>query len=156
MTQQFDAIFEAQVEPDVATLVDEVGNRIAGVVTAGAESAHTPSPDRIGATGIETLLEGNHGRVAIGNTDAEAGMEGDGVAVVESVDEAEVDVALDILGILGVENLVGTAMLVLTDDFGDGIEEVAGRLDGGSEVEMSGLKMRGANRSSDSGRRLVR
>ena len=67
-------------------------------------------------------------------------MEGDGVAVVEAVDEAEVDVALDILGILGVENLVGAAMLVLTDDFGDGVEEVAGRLDGGSESPDVGFE----------------
>lgn len=69
------AVFEAENQRDVATLVDEVGHAVARVVAARAEGADAPSPDRVGSSGVEPFLKRYHRCVAVGVANAAPGVE---------------------------------------------------------------------------------
>ncbi len=124
--EEFGAVFEAEVELDVARLVEEVDALVFAVVLAGSEGADRPSSDAVGAASEVSFLEGELVGVAVGAGDAERGVEGERVVFVYAYALGVVEVGADVLGKGdAAEGVLVLAVAAGADEAGERAEHVA-------------------------------
>ncbi len=119
--EKLGSIFHIHIQQDIAALIDEVSHRILRVVRPGAQGAHAPSPDPIGATRVKTLFKRHHRRVEVRDGYAPAHMKSHGIARVEIDRISVIGLGLDILRIRDAQDLIRAIALMLPYYLGDGI-----------------------------------
>ena len=134
--EELGTVFEAQVQFEVARLVEEVDALVLSVVGTRTEGTHRPSSHAVGTTGEVALLEGELVGVAVGIGDAHGSVKGHRVVLVDAEALGEVEVATDILGKGDVAEgvLVVVVLLAIHHVVGEA-EDVARGLD----VESDGV-----------------
>lgn len=132
--EELGAVFDVDVELDVARLEHEVDVAAIRLVAARPEAAHRPAAHAVGTAREVAFLERQYLGVAVGICHPEAEVEDESVALVDEEVFDEVEVALDILGIGDVEYRVSPVGLVETEDARDAIEQVARTLDAEAHV----------------------
>ena len=93
------SILGIQVEFQVARLVDEVDAPVVALVSARTQLSYAPTSHRVGTAREISLLEGQHGAVAVRIGHAQVGMQCQGIAVVETEQVGIVEIELGILRI---------------------------------------------------------
>lgn len=98
--------FHAQVQLHISHLVDEVDFSVLAHVAAGAEFPCAPSAHTVGAAREVAFFIRHHAGVPIGYGNAEGGVYGQGVTVVQQETFGKVEVELGILRIGDVEDII--------------------------------------------------
>jgi len=124
------SIFHRKVETYVAALVDEVAHGVGAGEGSGAERAHIPSADTVGAPTVEAFLKRKDRGVAVGYSDAETDVAGKEITVVEIVEISKIGISLYILSIPDAKHLIRIGMEIRTVIEGrrDAKQKIAGRL----------------------------
>ena len=122
-------VFQVQVKPDVATLVDEAVLSLFTVEATRSQSAHAPSSHAVGTARIEAFLKWQYCAVAIGHCNAKSGMKRQRAALVDVVSNGKVTIELHILRVARAKHLVAVVILTLLPyHVRNAIEQVAGGL----------------------------
>ena len=130
------AILGIQVELQVTRLVDEVDASVIALVSAWSQFSYTPTPHRVGSTREISLLERQHGAVAVRISHSQVGMQRQGIAVVETDEVGIVEIEFGILCIGDVEKGALPLRINLeSQGIGESAEQISGRL----HIESDGI-----------------
>ena len=125
--EELGTVFGRHLEPYVAALLQEVGNRIGSGERAGTESTHRPTPHTVGTTAIEAFFERHDGGVAVRVTYAEERLESHGITPIEDMKQGELPLSAHILRIWDSKHLVGGLLevVVRTENIAQRKEKIA-------------------------------